>query len=60
MVLAIDDRVEQYRRAAEDARMRADGNPANRDAFLHVAKDWEALAREVERLVAKQNEGSEA
>lgn len=50
MVSAIDPRVEEYRREAAAARIRAASNPANRNEFLHVAENWEALAREVERL----------
>lgn len=50
MVSAIDERVEQYRREAAAARNRAASNPANRDAFVRVAENWEALASEVERL----------
>jgi hypothetical protein len=61
MVSAIDERVEQYRREAAAARNRADSNPANRDAFVRVAENWEALAREVERLSGNfRNDGNES
>lgn len=53
MVSAIDERIDQYRREAAAARNRAAGNPANRDAFVRVAENWEALASEVERLGGK-------
>jgi len=50
MISAIDKRVDEYRREAAVARVRAAGDPHNRTEFLHVAENWEALAREVERL----------
>lgn len=59
MVSAIDKRVEEYRREAAAARIRAASNPANRNEFLHVAENWEALAREVERLDNGFRQGNE-
>ena len=60
MVMAIDKRVEEYRREAEDARNRAARNPSHRNEFLHVAENWEALAREVERLGDSPRQGNES
>lgn len=60
MVPAIDSRVEEYRREAVVARMRAASDPVNRSEFLHVAENWEALAREVERLDDVFRQGNEA
>ena len=59
MVSAIDDRVGEYRREAEAARIRAASSPANRSEFLAVAENWEALAREVERLDDGLRRGNE-
>jgi hypothetical protein len=60
MVSAIDRRVEEYRREAAAARIRAANDPAHRKEFLHVAENWEALAREIERLGGVFRQGNEA
>ena|SRR5665213_2750315 len=47
----LDGRIEEYRGEAARARQRAANSPASRDAFLRIAEDWEALAREVQHVV---------
>ncbi len=60
MVSANDSRVDEYRREAVAARIRAASDPVNRREFLQVAENWEALAREVERLDGVSHQGNEA
>jgi hypothetical protein len=47
----IDRRIEHFRYEAAKARLRAASSPEHREAFLTIAADWEALAREAQHLV---------
>lgn len=50
--------VERYLRAARAARKNAEriASPWLRESFLQVANDWEKLAADVERLIARENQ----
>jgi hypothetical protein len=47
-----DTRIEQFRREAAKARLKAATDSEFREAFLNIAADWEALAREVRHLAS--------
>jgi hypothetical protein len=47
-----DRRIEEFRREAAKARLRAATDSEFREAFLTIAADWEALARQVQHLAS--------